>query len=565
MTRRILEHTGGPAWVDSEWFQRLLEIIPGTITWLTFILPIVCSLVWPVAVAYFIIAFDLYWSVKAFRLSFNLIRGYRRLQWAKRINWHGRLAQVLDLNTSIAQVSGAKNAFLKAHSGVNHVWGGQPAAIRKQYHELVLEDRRLRSLASGASTMLNPGEVYHAVIMATYNETIEILDPSVRALLDVDYPHNRIIFVLAYEERGGERTRDNARLIMERYQDKFAFALAVEHPQDLPGEIIGKGGNITYAGRKLTEEIRKRGIDPDHVVVTTLDADNRVSPEYLAYLTYEYAIDTNRKYKSYQPVPMFYNNIWDVPAAMRVIATANSFWILMEMMRPHRLRNFAAHSQPLSALIDCDYWSVTTIVEDGHQYWRTWFRYDGRYDVVPIFMPIYQDAVLADTYWKTFQVQFLQLRRWAWGVSDFAYAVRHSCANRRIPWGRKLPQLFRLIEGHYSWATASLLLMFTAWLPLYLNRQFSYMSLAHTLPVITSRILTIGSVSLALTIIISVIMLPPRPARYRRIRFMGMLAQWILMPVVSIVFSAFAAINAQTRLMFGRYLEFYVTEKATKK
>jgi hypothetical protein len=44
-----------------------------------------------------------------------------------------------------------------------------------------------------------------------------------------------------------------------------------------------------------------------------------------------------------------------------------------------------------------------------------------------------------------------------------------------------------------------------------------------------------------------------------------MVLQWALLPVTSMFFSAFAAINAQTRLMFGRYLEFYVTEKARRK
>lgn len=557
--------TGGPDWVDSHWFQRVLEIFPGLMMWLTFILPITLSLFWPVAVAYFIIGFDLYWMVKSFRLSFNLIRAYGCLQAAQKVNWLDRLAQLHNLNTSITQAESNLVAYQKQNRAISFTWRLRRPAVRHTYRHLIQEVHRLKQLVPVQQHILNPDAVYHAIIMATYNESLDILEPSVKSLLHADFPPDHIIFVLAYEERGGERTKRNAEILMERYGDKFAMALAIEHPQGIPGEVIGKGGNISFAGRRLAEAIVPAGIRPEQVIVTTLDSDNRVSKQYLSYLAYEYVIDSERKFKSYQPVPMFYNNIWDVPAAMRVIATGNSFWILMEMMRPHRLRNFAAHSQSLEALIDADFWSVKTIVEDGHQYWRMWFRYDGHHDVVPIFTPVYQDAVLADTYLKTFRVQFLQLRRWAWGVSDFAFAVRHSIANTRIPWSKKLPQLFRLFEGHYSWATASLILMFTAWLPLYLNRQFSYQSLAHTLPIITSRILLVASITLALTIIISVILLPPKPPRYHKIRFVTMLFQWILLPIVSIVFSAFAAINAQTRLMFGRYLEFYVTEKATKK
>jgi hypothetical protein len=228
------------------------------------------------------------------------------------------------------------------------------------------------------------------------------------------------------------------------------------------------------------------------------------------------------------------------------------------------LRNFAAHAQSLAALIATDYWSVTSIVEDGHQYWRTYFTFDGNHEVVPVFTPVYQDAVLAKTYLRTFKVQFLQLRRWAWGISDFVFVMQHAITNRRIPWSDKLVQIGRLLEGHFSWATAPLILSFVAWLPLYLNHQFSYSSLAHNLPNITSQILTLASVTIAVTILISIISLPPKPARHRKVRFLSMIAQWALLPVTSMCFSAFAAINAQTRLMFGRYLGFYVTEKATR-
>jgi hypothetical protein len=551
--------------VDRRWFIRWLEIIPGSVTWLTLLGPIVLSLVQPVLVAYFIIAFDLYWMIKSFRLSFYLIRGYNRLEMAQHIDWNERL-EWLKHPTELTARSDARIAsFAHKNPEVLRRWWLRPSDARRKYQALLSERSKLAELSGRQTIILNPDDLYQVAMFATYNESIDILEPSVKSLTEVDYPAKQIILVVAYEERGGKQTEENAKALVERYGKHFRMALAVKHPDGIVGEVKGKGGNITYAGRALTAQITKEGIDPANVVVTTLDADHRVSKNYFSYLSFLYATDPNRIHKSYQPIPMFYNNIWDAPAPMRVIATGNSFWLLMETMRPHRLKNFAAHAQPLAALIATDYWSVTTIVEDGHQFWRTYFTFDGDHEVVPVFTPIFQDAVLANTYLKTFKVQFLQLRRWAWGVSDFSFVVRNSITNKNIPWSSKLPHIGRLFESHFSWATAPMILTFVAWLPLYLNYQFSFTPLAHTLPIITSRILTLASISIVITIFISLISLPPKPKRYRKTRFLGMLGQWVLLPVTSMCFASFAAINAQTRLMFGRYLEFYVTEKATKK
>src|SRR4029077_17232486 len=133
------------------------------------------------------------------------------------------------------------------------------------------------------------------------------------------------------------------------------------------------------------------------------------------------------------------------------------------------------------------------------------------------------------------------LRRWAWGISDFPYVIRNDIANKRIPLSSKIIQTGRLFEGHFSGATSPLILTFVAWLPLYLNRQFSYQALAHNLPIITSRILTLASITIIGRIFMSLISWPPKPARYRGTRFIGMLLQWVLLPVTSMVFSAFAA------------------------
>jgi cellulose synthase/poly-beta-1,6-N-acetylglucosamine synthase-like glycosyltransferase len=551
--------------VDRHWFIRLLEIFPGAMTWLVLLGPVLLSLIQPVLVAVFIIAFDLYWMIKSFRMSIFLVRGYRRLAMAQRVDWNRRLEWLKDPAALAAATEEELAKLAHRHPEVTRRWWWHTNKWRRRYRELSVDLERFRELASREHVNLDPNKIFNVALLATYNESMDILEPSVKSLTQVDYPLEQIVLVIAYEERGGPQTEANALELVKRYGDKFAFAMAVKHPDGIVGEIRGKGGNITYAGRALTKEIEKRGIDPAKVIVTTLDADHRPNKNYFSYLSYLYATDPNRIHKSYQPIPMFYNNIWDAPAAMRVIATGSSFWHLVETMRPHRLRNFAAHAQSLAALIATDYWSVTTIVEDGHQFWRSFFAFDGDHEVVPVFTPVFQDAVLAKTYVKTFRVQFLQLRRWAWGVSDFSFVVRNSITNKRIPWGKKLAHIGRLFEGHFSWATAPLILTFVAWLPLYLNYQFSFTPLAHTLPTITSRILTLASVSIVITIFISLISLPPKPKRYRGTRFLGMIAQWVLLPVTSMFFAAFAAINAQTRLMFGRYLEFYVTEKATKK
>jgi hypothetical protein len=66
------------------------------------------------------------------------------------------------------------------------------------------------------------------------------------------------------------------------------------------------------------------------------------------------------------------------------------------------------------------------------------------------------------------------------------------------------------------------------------------------------------------TAIMSVYILPPSPHRgWRRFfEYLLMLFQWVVFPVTMILFGSIPAIDAQTRLMLGNYMGFWVTEKA---
>jgi hypothetical protein len=219
----------------------------------------------------------------------------------------------------------------------------------------------------------------------------------------------------------------------------------------------------------------------------------------------------------------------------------------------------------MDALVEMDFWSKRTIVEDGHQYWRSYFYFGGNYSVTPIYVPIYQDAVLSDTYKKTLKAQFIQIRRWAYGASDIPYvATRIFTKNRNVPLGPSLARLFRLIDGHVTLASTAVLVAFGGWVPLLVNSDAARDISAHQLPEVVSGVQRFAMIGIFITVFLSFKMLPPRPARYKRRRTIWMLLQWFLMPVTAVGYSAMAAFNAQTHLLFGKYLDkFDVTEKAT--
>ncbi|HRQ86929.1 MAG TPA: hypothetical protein PLY16_02355, partial [Candidatus Saccharibacteria bacterium] len=236
-------------------------------------------------------------------------------------------------------------------------------------------------------------------------------------------------------------------------------------------------------------------------------------------------------------------------------------------MRPHILRNFASHSQPMDALVEMDFWSVRTIVEDGHQYWRSYFYFNGNYSVIPLYVPIYQDAVLDGTYMKTLKAQFIQLRRWAYGASDVPYvATKVFTSKRNVPFMAGFSRFVRLLDGHVTLASVSIIVAVGGWMPLLLNSQSYRDVVAHQLPDVMSVIQQIALIGLIIMVFLSFKLLPPRPEYYKRHRTIFMLLQWVLMPLTAILYSSLSALNAQGRLFLGLYLtKFDVTAKETRK
>ncbi len=524
-------------------FYRFFELVPAIISYGAFVLLVVLSLVSPLLAAIYLLLIIITVLVKAVGIVYHTITGHGRLMKSQKIDWASRLA---DFEDPVASYEHHKGAASKAYGALQHV-------------------ENLRLAAADAPAFPKPSSLTNLVIVAAYNEEFEVIDPTIQSVADTHYDNKKIVMVLAYEERGGPEIEKTALRLQKKYEDTFMEFQIIKHPRDLPDEVVGKGGNITYAGLQMQEWFKKQNIAYKDVLVTTLDSDNRPHVHYFDYMTYEYVVNEDRKHLAYQPIALFFNNIWDVPAPMRVVATGNTFWNIISSMRPHIMRNFASHSQPMEALVEMKWWSTRTVVEDGHHFWRSYFWFNGNYSVHPLYIPIYQDAVLDSTYLKTLKAQFIQLRRWMYGASDIPYIASHVFTkNRRVPFWPAFVWFIRALDGYVTAASVSIIVAFGAWVPLLINSEAYNNVVAHQLPDAVSLIQRIALIGLIVLVFLAFKMLPPRPERYKRHRTVGMVLQWVLMPITAIGYLSMAALNAQARLFMGRYLtKFDVTAKET--
>ena len=540
---------------------RLLEILPGALSYTMIILLFALSIISPALGSYYLLLIIAVTLVKAVGIVYRTIQGYNAAKRAEKVNWHERL---VDLETPHERYEELLKHKCKEFAFNEHVENLKLLSVGK---DLVLSESEV-AVDDEPIFFPKPKEIYHAVIMVAYNEGLETLIPTVEAVRDGSFDNERIIFVFGYEERGGEAMVENAKILKEKFKDDFFEFITVMHPKDLKDEIQGKGPNLNFAAGELLEFVKKKKIPLKNVIVTSLDSDNKMSKWYLDYVAYQFIVHPNRQHLSYQPVSLFTNNIWDAPAPMRIIAISNSFFNIISSMRSHTLKNFASHSQPLLALSEMGFWSKKTIVEDGHQYWRSLFFFKGNYEVLPIHVAIYQDAVMEETLIKTLKAQFVQLRRWDYGASDVAYVgVRLFSKDRKrigeMPFLPLFAKFVRLLEGHVTLAAISPMVAFGGWVPKIINSRSKDL-LTFNLPNTISLIQIFASVGLMTTILLSLKMLPPRPKEVKTPRIL-MILQWLLMPVVAIVYQSFAAFYSQTRLLTGNYMEkFDVTKKVVK-
>jgi hypothetical protein len=543
------------------WLGRVLEMVPGTISWAVLILPLWLSFSYPWLVAYFVLSFDFYWLCRALWFSGAVIVAYRRIRRVLAVDWTERVAGLERLVARRAELEGRIGVRAGARSpgslGVGLV-GGVGSDERRRARVELQDFERVMALPEPPPSA---DEYIHLALIPTYTESLEKLRHTVGALADAAWPTERKICAIITRETD-EGGIENVRVLREEFGHAFAEFIHILDPLE-PGIVVGKSSAMAWGGRYLYRLlVRERGMDPRRILVTDLDADYRVHPQYFAYLAWVHLTDPNRETQLYQPIPYFHNNIWQAPMLQRLFAAVLTQLQMWRSVLPEKLQSFGSYSTTLHLVHDVGYWATDAIPEDSRFYWKSYFRYGDRFRAVPLFIPIYGDAVRARGYWRSMAEQYLQARRWAWGVTDIPYVIENAIAHPEIPFWSRFWRVLNLFGEHINWAIAPFVVMFGATVPLLINPAFGETTLGQNLPLFASVMLTMALVGLFVLVIVEHRIVPPRPPEWGPLQRVLSYVQWIGLPFVGIFFSNLPALDAQTRLLTGRYLEYRVTEKA---
>jgi cellulose synthase/poly-beta-1,6-N-acetylglucosamine synthase-like glycosyltransferase len=487
-----------------------MEILPAALAWTTLIALGVLSMFLPVAVAVFIILFDLYWFLKTVYLALHLRLSFSAMRANLSIDWRVRLEE--NPNTT----------------------------------------PRWKNL-------------WHLVILPMYAEPYTVVSETFERLIQANYPLKKLIVVLATEERAGEGTQETARRITDVYKERFGHFIVTTHPADIEGELSGKGSNQAWAAKVVKKQlIDPVGIPYKNIIVSVFDVDTQVYPEYFGILTYKFLTAEKPLRSSFQPVPLFLNNIYQAPALARLIGFSSTFWHLMQQSRPERLTTFSSHAMPFRALVDIGFWQTHMVSEDSRIFWQCFIHYGGDWRAVPLLYPVSMDANAAPAFWQTLKNLYKQQRRWGWGAENIAYLLSGFRASNNIPSRTKRFWSFVVVEGFHSWATNALIIFALGWLPVIAGGSaFRTTVLAYNLPDVTRWIMTIASLGIVFSAVLSLMLLPPKSQRLKKINAVWYLISWILMPLTLIIFGSIPALEAQTRLaLSGKWrLDFWVTPK----
>ena len=484
----------------SKFINRLFEISVPILSWLIITMPVWISPFHPAIVAYFIIAFDLYFFYSCIRTVYFSTLSYRLITKNEKVPYN-------------RYVSSLKEAI-----GIRHF-----------------------------------------IIIPNYKESLDKLEQTIRIITESDYPYKKISLVLAFEKRENDAFQ-KGEIIKKKFSRYFEYILFSFH-ELTPNEVAGKASNQTHAAKMLTQFVEKNNWKKENILITICDADSQLSRPFFSYLTYTFLKDKDRIYHFYWAPVVLYNNFWRLPFFIRIQATLSSILRIAFLSQKNKLIQISTYSTNLLLLTRLNYWDVDVIPEDWHIYFQAFFTFGEKVKTIPLYTIVSGDAVYSGNIIKTFINRYDQERRWAWGVTDIGYSLKKLFVTPHIKTLPKLIKIYYLVENHLLWPTSFFILTISASLPPIFNPAFKRTVLGFLLPQLSGLILTMSTSMILVYIYLDIKLRQKIKVHTRLINLPFIFIQWYFLPFISFFLSSLPALESHTRMITGKKIEYKVTEK----
>ncbi len=440
----------------------------------------------------------------------------------------------------------------------------------------------------------------HLVIIPNYKESEEGLARTLDSLR-AQGNARQLVVVMAMEAREPEAHLKGERLVA-RYRKHFANMFATYHPAGLPNETPGKGSNEAWGAREAyLHLIEDGGDDIRRYTVTSCDADAVFHPAHFEALNYLFLTAKDRYRTFWQPTIFNSNNIWDIPAPLRIPDGLSGINRLSNVILPGSVKfPTSCYSLSWQMLDEVDYWDEEVIPEDWHLFLKCSYTLGDRVSVESLFLPLGNDCVLTDGYFKTLKAHYAQSVRHAWGASDIPYAWR-AARNPKSPLsrGRKLLLAGAVTKVHALWMAQWYLVTlgvlvpsklagtFGAPLPYWWTHRYAVPGTgwhpeqiihpSHWFTFDKNGLLEFTMWLNLAGILVAVCIVPlfilaaveyrqrgPRPPYVSRARAVASFGIWPLMAIITFFFASMPALHAQWKLASGKGLVYRVAEKGSR-
>ncbi|NTW28250.1 MAG: hypothetical protein HGA39_02655 [Coriobacteriia bacterium] len=410
-----------------------------------------------------------------------------------------------------------------------------------------------------------PSEVRHVVIVPNYKEPDDILRRTLDALAGQHRANERMIVVLGMEEREpGAQEKGN--MLAAEYAGRFMHTLVTVHPGGIIGEEPGKSSNEAWAAKLARVELDRIGVDPELTTITSCDADSVIDTKYFSAVAKSFAAHERRHLSFWQAPLLYYNNIWDVPAPIRVTTWLSHAVQISDLAMPffHPLP-ISTYTLSLQLAERCGWWDPAIIPEDWHEYLNCLFETGEEITTESIFLPTMADATDGDGWLQALTNRFHQVKRHSWGAEDVGYIVGQFAERADAVRKSTLMRFVQVLADHVLRVGAFFFLISIYILTFYYTRIPWYSIDFHAAILQNLRVLrvlfVIGAVVMIAMVAFELWRCPP-PKRVSRVKLViELLLLWFALPIFGFYLGALPALSAQTRLMLGVPLGYRLTPK----